>query len=289
VSQIHELQRLARALYDKLRCVVDVPICYVGIFDDATQTVHVVWQVHEGLELPGGSFAVGSGFASRVIQTRRPLLIRRWSRQGPRVQLQYSTEKPGLPESSCTVPVLFHGRVLGVVSIQSYCAKAFNKQHVALLQALANQVAVTLASLDSRGLLVGAAGPEKADPDASLASASHAVLILDEQGKIVRVNSAARLLMCGTDASIVLGEPLDRIAPDRSPLGQSPVLEKLRPLVALLKEGATPRVLELEAGADRHKYRVEAKPFLSQHGTVVGGVIVFCDQRCNESTKLQSA
>src|SRR5207253_371176 len=131
--------RLARAMYDKLSGVVDIPICYVGILDDVTQTVHVAWQVHESLELPGGSFPVGSGFASRVIQTRQPLLIRRWSGQGPRVQLQYATEKPGLPESSCTVPLLFDDRVLGVVSIQSYRPEAFNEQHLTLLQAMANQ------------------------------------------------------------------------------------------------------------------------------------------------------
>jgi transcriptional regulator with GAF, ATPase, and Fis domain len=254
-------------MYNQLSGLVEVPICFLGLFDESLQTVHVVWQVHEGVELPGGSFPVGSGFTSRVIQTRQPLLIRRWSGHDPRVQLEYATDRPGLPESSCTVPLLFHERVLGVVSIQSYCPEAFNEQHLTLLQAVVNQAAVKLARLAVEWLV---SERRDTDADATLASVSHAVLVLDKHGKIVHVNSAARQLLCGADASIVLGEPLDRIGGHQSSHGLPELIDELRPLVALLKKGGVPPVLEVEARADQ-------RTFLSRHS------------RCCRSTALLSA
>ncbi len=253
-----ELKRLARAMYNQLRGLVEVPICFLGLFDETLQTVHVVWQVHEGVELPGGSFPVGSGFTSRVIQTRQPLLIRRWSGRGPRVQLEYATDRPGLPESSCTVPLLFYERVLGVVSIQSYCPEAFTEQHLSLLQAVVNQAAVKLARLAVEWLVSDLRRDTEAD--ATLASVSDAVLFLDKHGKIVHVNSAARQLLCGANASIVLGESLDRIGGHQSSHGHPELADKLCPLVALLKKGGVPPVLEVEAGADQRTFLVKAKP-----------------------------
>jgi len=287
-----ELKRLARAMYNQLRGLVEVPICFLGLFDESLQTVHVVWQVHEGVELPGGSFPVGSGFTSRVIRTRQPLLIRRWSGGGPRVQLEYATDKPGLPESSCTVPLLFYGRVLGVVSIQSYRPEAFNEQHLTVLQAVVNQAGVKLARVAVEWLVSARRDP---DADTTLASVSHAVLVLDKHGKIVHVNSAARLLLCGADASIVLGEPLDRIAGHQCSHAHPELVDKLRPVVALLKKGSVPPVVEVEAGADQRTFLVKAQPMLSQSGAVLGGVIVLRDQsgdthpRCSPSDQRQGA
>jgi hypothetical protein len=71
-----EMRDVLRAVHLEMGRVPDVSICLFGVYDAPTQTVAVVWQIDNGQELPGGSFALGNGFTSRVIRTGEPLLIR---------------------------------------------------------------------------------------------------------------------------------------------------------------------------------------------------------------------
>src|SRR5437868_52246 len=109
-----------RAMYAELDGALDMTMCFFGRFDVASQTVEVVWQVHQGSELPGGQFPLGSGPTSQAIRTCKPQLIRNWSTDGPSVQLQYATDRPSLPQSCVVVPVVYASQVAGVLSIQSY-------------------------------------------------------------------------------------------------------------------------------------------------------------------------
>src|SRR5947207_12973587 len=108
-----DIPLVMRAVHAELQRVLDARICMCGVFDPATQVVEIVWQIHDGEELPGGSFPLGNGFTSRVIRTGQPLLIRDWSSNGPRVQVQYATNKDGLPQSSITVPIKVGSQVRG--------------------------------------------------------------------------------------------------------------------------------------------------------------------------------
>src|SRR4030095_15073916 len=90
---------ILRSIHAELSVVREVPICFFGRFDPVTQTVDVIWQVHEGIEHPGGRFPLGGGLTRQVIRDRQPRLIRHWSREGPPVQVQYAAEPPDLPES----------------------------------------------------------------------------------------------------------------------------------------------------------------------------------------------
>src|SRR5260370_39592541 len=83
--------------------------------------------MEDGAALPVGAFPLGSGFISDVIRTRQPRLIRHWSVEGPRVQGQYATETPGLPESTITVPLVVRDRTVGVLSLQSYAEAAYHE------------------------------------------------------------------------------------------------------------------------------------------------------------------
>ena len=83
---------------------------FLALFDEASQMVEVVRQFDSGVELAGGIFPLGSGLTSQVIRTRQSQLIRRWSLEGPPVQVQYASNTPGLPESAIIAPLLFGGR-----------------------------------------------------------------------------------------------------------------------------------------------------------------------------------
>jgi hypothetical protein len=60
-----------RAVHAELSRALDITMCFFGRFDPGSQTVEVIWQMHEGHALPGGQFPLGSGPTSQAIRTRQ--------------------------------------------------------------------------------------------------------------------------------------------------------------------------------------------------------------------------
>src|SRR5579864_3857461 len=63
-----DIGEIAQAVYAELAPVFDAPIWLMGIYNSTTRTVNVVWQMHAGQELPGGTFPLGNGVTSLVIR-----------------------------------------------------------------------------------------------------------------------------------------------------------------------------------------------------------------------------
>lgn len=112
---LDELSAL-RTVHAELSRTLDTTIAFFGHFDAESESVEVIWQSHDGVELSGGHFPLGNGPTSAAIRTCQPQLIRHWSTNGPSVHLQYATERPSLPEPSVVVPVLYGGNVRGILS-----------------------------------------------------------------------------------------------------------------------------------------------------------------------------
>src|SRR5436305_13897987 len=150
LSQPTDVERVFRVLYRELDRPLDTTGFLLGLYDETSQMVEVVGQIEGGVELPGGSFPLGHGFLSEVIRTRQPRHIRRWSVEGPPVQVQYATGTPGLPESTVTVPLLVGNRTIGVLSAQSYIPEAYDDDDLFLMQAMAAQVGPTIDALQQQ-------------------------------------------------------------------------------------------------------------------------------------------
>jgi len=266
-----DVTSVLRAVHLELSRVLDVTICFYGVYDAPGQSVDVIWQMHDNMELPGGSFPLGSGPTSRAIRECRVQLIREWSREGPPVQLQYATDRAGLPESSIVAPVVFDGAVIGILAVQSYRARAYDEDDVALVQGVADQVAVAVSSAvrtdnnhhhQANGSEVEAA---------VLASMPDALLVLDVEGRLVRVNQAARRLL----SSVILGQPVDSPQADHWPLGTRALTEALLPIVNQLKRGKAPQS-EIQVSANNgspHKLSCKAS-LLMREGAPAGGLMV---------------
>src|ERR1700704_6487230 len=135
-----DVEDLFGTLHRELGRILDTTGFLLGLFDEVSQMVEIVGQIEAGVALPGGSFPLGRGFLSEVIRTGEPRLIRHWSIDGPRVQVQYATRTPGLPEATITVPLLLGDRAIGVLSLHSYRPDAYDEDDLILVQALASQV-----------------------------------------------------------------------------------------------------------------------------------------------------
>ncbi len=140
-SEARDLAELFRALYYETARVMDATVFLFAVYDEAAKTVQVVRQMDRGVEHPGGSFPLGSGFTSEVIRSGAPRLIRQWATDGPPVRILYGTESEKLvaPQSAVVVPILSGNRVLGVLSAQSYQPEAYGATDLVALGAIAMQ------------------------------------------------------------------------------------------------------------------------------------------------------
>src|SRR6266478_3178872 len=208
----HDLAELFRPLYDETARVMDATAFLFALYDEVSETVQVVHQMDRGVEYPGGTFPLGKGFTSEVIRTAAPRLVRRWSAEGPPVHLLYGTEAGELvaPQSGVVVPILSGDRVLGVLSAQSYRPEAYEEADLLSLSAIAVQASTAIERLRATEQMALEHERHALQLEAVLATMNDALLIVDARGAIVRLNRAARELLCLDSASLVVGQPLEQ-------------------------------------------------------------------------------
>lgn len=279
-ADARDLLELFRALYDEAARVLDATVFLFALYDEASETVEVVRQVDRGVEHEGGSFPLGKGFTSEVIRTGVPKVIRNWSAEGPSVRLLYGTEDGELvaPQSGLVVPIRSGDRVLGVLSIQSYRPEAYDDSDILVLGAIAAQTAATIKRLRATEQLANEHERHALQLEAVLASMNDALLILDGKGAIVRLNRAARELLSLDNASIVLGQALERQRLVQWPLAAREIAGALVPVIDALRAGTGVDQLEVELRAERRRVlSVSASVLRPAKGPLQGGVIVLRD------------
>jgi signal transduction histidine kinase len=194
------------------------------------------------------------------------------------VQIQYATGRPGLPESGVTVPLCYAGRVIGVLSVQSYQPEAYDEADLALLMAVAGPAALAIEHLRSARQLDAQLQRQVSELEAILGSMAEALLIVDAEGLVVRLNQAARSLLCVDDTSIILGQPLDREQWGQWPSGAREVAEALSPVQAALRRGEVRRDVEVQMHErGRRVLSFSCSPIHDARGALSGGVIAVRD------------
>jgi signal transduction histidine kinase len=237
---------LSRILYRFTSELVDTTGFYLGLYDAPSGMVEVVRQMDHGAELPGGAFPLGSGFTSQVLRTRRPQLIQHWSQHGPRVQVQYATDRTGLPESGMSVPIigLVSDQVLGVLATQSYAPAAYAPPDLHKLERVAAVAGRVIEGWRRRDRAQADLVRHSMELEAVLASMSEGLIITDSRGAVVRFNGAARNLLTFPSNWIVLGQPLD-LPREHPPVAQRALAETLATLVGALREGQARQDVEV--------------------------------------------
>jgi signal transduction histidine kinase len=276
VGRERSIEELCRSVRRELAEALGMDGFVVCLYDDVSQMVEVVHQTESDVELPGGSFPLGHGFMSEVIRARQPRLIRHWSVDGPRVQVQYATDKPGLPESTITVPLLIGDRAVGVLSLQSYAIDAYDEDDLLLVQGVAAHVAPALEILQ-RGA-VAHTTRRVSELEAILSSMTEGLLVLDRDGRIVSLNPPARAMFGQLGDGVVLGQRLDREQWGKWPLGAQAVAEALAPVLEALARGEACSDLEVEVnGEGRRVLSFSSAKICDAAGQHGGGVVVFRD------------
>jgi signal transduction histidine kinase len=278
-ADARDLGELFRALYDETARVMDATVFLFATYDDASQTVHVVRQMDRGEEHRGGSFPLGKGFTSEVIRTGAPRIVR-WSDEGPPIRLLYGTEAGELvsPRSGVVVPILSGDRTLGVLSAQSYRPEAYEEEDLLSLCAIAAQAGATIKLLRATEQMALEHERHALQLEAVLASMNDALVIVDARGAIVRLNRAARELLCLDGGSLVLGQPLERQRLERWPDTAREIAAALVPVIDAIRSGNSVEQMDIELRAvERRVLSLGASVLRSPAAALDGGVIVFRD------------
>jgi PAS domain S-box-containing protein len=275
-----DLAELFRALYDETARVMDATVFLFALYDEASETVQVVRQMDRGAEYPGGSFPLGKGFTSEVIRTGAPRLVRRWSAEGPPVRLLYGTETGDLvaPQSGVVVPILSGDRVLGVLSAQSYRPEEYEDADLLSLSAIAAQAGIAVQRLRVTEQMALEHERHALELEAVLATMNDALLIIDARGAIVRLNRAARDLLCLDSASLVFGQPLEQQRLEQWPVTAREIAAALVPVIDALRSGASHAGVEVELrSGELRVLSLSASVLRAPGGALQGGVIVLRD------------
>jgi two-component system phosphate regulon sensor histidine kinase PhoR len=114
--------------------------------------------------------------------------------------------------------------------------------------------------------------------EAVLAAMNDALLIVDARGAIVRLNRAARELLCLDSASLVFGQPLEQQRLERWPVTAREIAAALVPVIDALRSGASHAGVEIELRSGQLRVlSLGASVLRSPKGALQGGVIVFRD------------
>ncbi|NTU79149.1 MAG: GAF domain-containing protein [Chloroflexales bacterium] len=128
--------------------VIDVSTSLIGLYDEQSETMSYPVVCDRGMRMSLASRPLGQGVTGRVVRTAQPLLLHSADEGRARGLAMEDDGHAGPDEreeqSFLVVPILFSGKVLGVISIQSYEARAFDEDDLRFLTTAANQAAAAL-------------------------------------------------------------------------------------------------------------------------------------------------
>jgi PAS domain S-box-containing protein len=278
-SDARDLSELFRALYDETARAMDATVFLFALYDDVSQTVHVVRQMDRGEEHTGGSFPLGQGFTSEVIRTATPRIVA-WPDEGTPIRLLYGTESGELvsPRSGVVVPILSGSRVTGVLSVQSYVPDAYDEEDLLALSVIAAQASANVKRLRATEEMALEHERHAQELEAVLASMNDALVTVDARGAIVRLNRAARELLCIDGGSLVLGQPLELQRLEQWPDTAREIATALVPVIDAIRAGTSVGQIDVELHVgERRVLSLGASVLRSRSDELEGGVIVFRD------------
>jgi diguanylate cyclase (GGDEF)-like protein len=129
---------------DNIEKLMNTDMFYIALYEADTQTITLELCKEGGLVMPRVTMSLDrGGLTGRIITTREPLLVHDWLEDGR--QFNALAHRIGSDMLSFLgVPMVYDGRVVGVLSVQSTEPHAFNRHDQGLLQAMATQTAIAL-------------------------------------------------------------------------------------------------------------------------------------------------
>jgi PAS domain S-box-containing protein len=148
-----DMQVLPRLVGTKMNEIFDADSVIIMLLDAKTNLIHIPYEFDskEGGDIAGEiePFPLGTGLASNVISSHRPLLLGTFEEQVASgayfpPELMERSANGLLSQSWLGVPIIASDRILGVVALADYRPHAFNENHLNLLRTLSSNLGVAI-------------------------------------------------------------------------------------------------------------------------------------------------
>ncbi len=139
INSTLDLDELLRRITEIVKRAIDYEIFAILLLNERAQELRVHFSLGHPDELVRDlRIKVGEGIVGRAVQQRRSVLINDVQRE-PR----YIPSQPSI-RSELAVPLMFRGRVIGVIDLEATWPDFFNESHVSLLELLASRMAMAI-------------------------------------------------------------------------------------------------------------------------------------------------
>ena len=140
LAGVHEPFDIAQLAYDAAGKLVARDSFYVARYDGDKREFEFLLQADGGEVWRGERYPLGNGPTSQVVLTGETYITRTSEDPVQRRGMTFGDEGR-LSDSAIHVPLRSRGRLVGVLSSQSYAVDAFDGEDIAVIQSLANLVA----------------------------------------------------------------------------------------------------------------------------------------------------
>jgi GAF domain-containing protein len=141
MSKELDINTVTKIVGDKVREIFHTEVTEILLLDHEKGIIEIPYSYYNGYRT-FQPFQLGEGLTSKIINSRKPLLLNNIEDQIKQGAIIQSDEDK--TESYMGVPILFGEKVLGVVSIQSYQQNAYNENNVRLLSTLSANMGIAL-------------------------------------------------------------------------------------------------------------------------------------------------
>lgn len=140
LAGVHEPYEIARLAYEAAGGLVARDAFYVARFDHEKREFDFVLQADGEDVWHGERYPLATGPTSQVVVTGETYVVRSQEDPAQRRGMTFG-EATRVSASAAHVPLKSRGRLIGVLSSQSYASDAFDDEDIVVLQSLANLVA----------------------------------------------------------------------------------------------------------------------------------------------------
>ena len=146
VSSIVDLDDLYRHITDTLRKHLTISEFAILVLDENKEEMHVksAYGFPDDERILKTAFRIGEGISGLAAETGRKIYIKDTTHEER--FLHYKGEKPRLPSSFLSIPLIYKEDIMGVINFARRGVSSFTFQDVKMLSLVANQVALAIAN-----------------------------------------------------------------------------------------------------------------------------------------------
>lgn len=143
LSSTLDIPQIFRILARETRAVLPWDGFFIATAQNGSDQIQIIFMTSEGDEIAQRIIPRGAGLTGRAMESGEPVV---YDRAGDEKSISVEDTIRGRrrPRSILVAPMMFGRQALGAISVQSFQAEAYARQHVQLLQTLASQTAIAL-------------------------------------------------------------------------------------------------------------------------------------------------